>query len=225
MTEPIYKLENVTRAWPSGNSIVLGLNDVTITIYPGKLYAITGPSGSGKSTMLNLIGTLERPSSGEVTGFGQLLNKIGENGLLRIRREQIGFVFQSFNLIPKLTARENVELPLELAKHPNRTARARECMELAGFPLDRQNHRPAKLSGGECQRVAIARALANDPQLILADEPTGNLDSRTGRQILDLLIALAHTHGKTVIMVTHDASLAKRADEIVCLIDGKIIKS
>lgn len=223
MTEPIYQLDNVSRAWPSGGGMVLALNDVSLMIFPGKLYAITGPSGSGKSTMLNLIGTLERPSSGAITGFGQLLNKIGENGLLKIRREKIGFVFQSFNLIPKLTARENVELPLELARHPNKTARARECLGMAGFPLDRENHRPAKLSGGEAQRVAIARALANDPQLILADEPTGNLDSHTGRQILELLADLAHSQGKAVIMVTHDTGLAKKADEIIRLKDGKII--
>jgi putative ABC transport system ATP-binding protein len=203
--------------------VILALNEVSLTITPGKLYAVIGPSGCGKSTLLNLMGTLERPSSGRITGFGQPLHQLGEGGLLKIRREKIGFVFQSFNLIANLSARENIELALELSRHPNRTVQARECMELAGFPLERQNHRPAKLSGGECQRVAIARALANDPQLILADEPTGNLDSKTGRQILDLLANLARKQGKAVIMVTHDHSLAKQADEIIRLKDGKIV--
>lgn len=223
MIEPVMQLDNASRAWPSGGGIVMALNEVSLTIFPGKLYAITGPSGSGKTTMLNLIGTLERPSSGQVTGFGQTLNKIGESGLLKIRRDSIGFVFQTFNLIPRLTARENVELPLELARHPQKTARARECLTQAGFPLERQNHRPAKLSGGECQRVAIARALANDPQLILADEPTGNLDSATSQQVLELLSDLAHNQGKAVVLVTHDASLANHADEVILLKDGRIV--
>lgn len=223
MTEPILTMNNVSRSWPTGSGPVLGLDDVSLSIRLGKLYAVTGPSGSGKSTMLNIIGTLERPSTGEISGFGQALHRLGEKRLRKIRRHNIGFVFQSFNLIAKLSAKENVELPLELAHHPSKAARARECLELAGFPLNRQNHRPAKLSGGECQRVAIARALANDPQLVLADEPTGNLDSRTGQQILELLTDLAHSQGKAVIMVTHGTDLAQRADEIICLRDGKII--
>jgi len=223
MTEPIFQLDNVSRAWTTGGGVILALNEVSLSITPGKLYAVIGPSGSGKSTLLNLIGTLERPSSGRIFGFGLPLHQLTEGRLQKIRREKIGFVFQSFNLIANLSARENVELALELARNPNRTIRAQECMELAEFPLDRQNHRPGKLSGGECQRISIARALANDPELILADEPTGNLDSSTGQQIIELLKNLARKQGKAVIMVTHDYSLAKQADEIVRLTDGKIV--
>ena len=184
--------------------------------------AVTGPSGSGKSTLLGLIAGLDRPTAGSIVLDGVEITTLDENRLARLRRDRVGFVFQSYHLIPTLTAIENVAMPLELAGRPHRLERARELLDTVGL-VGRADHYPSQLSGGEQQRVAIARALALRPPLVLADEPTGNLDSATGAQIIELLLALNREHGSTLVLVTHDEALAARGQRIVALRDGRVV--
>ncbi len=224
MSEPAsLRAEGVTKEYRMGSGVIRALEEVSLTLPRGTLAAIVGPSGSGKTTLLNLLGALDRPSRGEVYVDGVGLSTLSEAELTRLRREKVGFVFQLFELIPNLSALENVALPMEFAGAPcrEREARARELLEAVGMG-QRAAHRPGRLSGGEQQRVAIARALANDPAVVLADEPTGNLDSETGREIVGLLGALAHDRRKTVVVATHDERLAELADLRMELRDGHL---
>jgi len=213
----------LTRRYQVGKTIVAALTNVDLDIPRGEFTTLVGPSGSGKSTLLNLIGGLDRPSSGEIQVDGLSLGSATEQQLVRHRRERIGFIFQSFNLLPTFTAAENIEAPMVLAEVPRneRHTRAASLLESVGL-AQRILHKPNELSGGEKQRVAIARALANRPSLLLADEPTGNLDSKTGAAILDLLCGLVRKNGLTLVMVTHDLEVASRADRIIHLRDGNV---
>ncbi|MBI2468536.1 MAG: ABC transporter ATP-binding protein [Candidatus Rokubacteria bacterium] len=207
---------------PSGGRVLTILDGVTLDVPAGEFLAIAGPSGSGKSTLLGLIAGLDRPTAGSIRLDGVALGALDEDALARLRREKIGYVFQSFHLIPTLTALENVAIPLELAGAPDALARARALLDEVGL-ADRGHHYPAQLSGGEQQRGAIARAVANHPALLLADEPTGNLDSTIGAQIIDLLVAWNRRHGRTLVLVTHDPALARHADRMIELRDGRIV--
>src|SRR5687768_13638365 len=204
---------------------VAALSDVSLTIPRGQMVSIVGPSGSGKSTLLNLIGGLDRPTSGEVRIDGDALGSLSDDALTRIRRDKIGFIFQFFNLLPTLTCLENVGLPLHLRGWPRKkvAARAEELLALVQLG-DRLSHRPEELSGGQRQRVAIARALSVNPPILLADEPTGNLDTRTGRDILALLHNLHERLGSTVVIVTHDSHVAGTCARTVTIRDGRIIE-
>lgn len=216
-------LRGLTRRYYAGKAVVAALSDVELTVPRGEFTALVGPSGSGKSTLLNLIGGLDCPSAGELCVDGLLLGAATEQQLVRYRRERVGFIFQSFNLLPTLSAVENVELPMMLAEISRRDRRERAVNLLESVGLaQRILHQPNELSGGEKQRVAIARALANRPLLLLADEPTGNLDSKTGATVLNLLCDLLKTQGLTMVMVTHDPEVAARADRIIHLRDGSI---
>jgi putative ABC transport system ATP-binding protein len=208
------------KQYPDGQ--VWALNGVTFAAKPGEFVAITGPSGCGKSTLLNLLGALDRPDAGEVYFHGEPLSKRAD--LDRFRAREIGFVFQSFFLLPTLTARENVQVPMFGGERSaaDRGKKADELLELVGM-TKRAGHRPLQLSVGERQRVALARALANDPHLLLADEPTGNLDSDNAAHVLDLLTTLQRDRGVTLVMVTHSAELAERADRVVRMKDGKVV--
>jgi putative ABC transport system ATP-binding protein len=207
---------------PSGGRLVTILDGVSLEVAAGEVVAVTGPSGSGKSTLLGLIAGLDTPSAGSIAVGGVEVTGLGEADLARFRRRTIGFVFQSYHLIPTLTAAENVAVPLELAGTPEPLAVARGRLAEVGL-AERGHHYPAQLSGGEQQRVAIARAVALAPPLLLADEPTGNLDSATGAQIVDLLLALNRERGSTLVLVTHDAALASRADRAIALRDGRVV--
>lgn len=217
-------LKNVQKVYPMGEVNVPALRSIDLTIKPGEFVAIMGPSGSGKSTLMHLLGCLDLPSDGIVQLDGHDVTKLDEDTLAQIRGEKIGFVFQTFNLIPTLTALENVELPLFFQGVPRaeRRARALELLRTVGLE-ERAHHKPAQLSGGERQRVAIARALANDPQIILADEPTGNLDSESGKTILELL-KQCHREGKTIILVTHNPEAAAYAQRIIRIRDGRLVE-
>jgi putative ABC transport system ATP-binding protein len=223
MSDPLISLRGLTRQYQAGKSVVAALAEVDLTVPRGEFTALVGPSGSGKSTLLNLIGGLDHPSSGEILVDGLSLGTAGEAQLVKYRRERVGFIFQSFNLLPTFNAVENVESPMVLAEVPRgeRRARAAELLQSVGLE-QRTSHRPNELSGGEKQRVAIARALANRPSLLLADEPTGNLDTKTGAAVLDLLCGLVRKNGVTLIMVTHDLEVALRADRTIHLRDGRI---
>lgn len=223
MDRELIQLKGLTRHYQVGQSDVAALAGVDLCFRQGEFAALVGPSGSGKSTLLNLIGGLDRPSSGDLWVDGTSLRSASESELVRYRRERVGFIFQSFNLLPTLTALENVESPMILAEVPSRERRARAQELLASVGLaQRAAHKPNELSGGEKQRVAIARALANRPSLLLADEPTGNLDSKTGSAIMELLGQLLQAGRLTLILVTHDLDLAGRADRIIHLRDGLI---
>ena len=206
----------------SAAGVVTILDGVTLDVPSGQFVAVTGPSGSGKSTLLGLVAGLDRPTAGTIRVDGTELGALDEDALARLRLAKIGYVFQSFHLIPTLTATENVAIPLELAGAPDAPARARALLEEVGLKL-RGGHYPAELSGGEQQRVALARAVANQPGLLLADEPTGNLDSATGAQIIDLLLSLHRRLGITLILVTHDPALAAHAGRVVELRDGRVV--
>jgi putative ABC transport system ATP-binding protein len=198
------------------------LRGVSLRIEPGELVAIVGPSGSGKSTLLNLIGALDRATSGVVRIHGKDLSRLDDDAVTRLRRDEIGFVFQFFNLLPTLTALENVMLPALLAGKKPRDVRAKAQAQLEAVGLEkRAAHRPDQLSGGEMQRVAIARALVSDPPLVLADEPTGNLDTKTGQGVLSLLVG-AKSEKRTVVLVTHDPAVAARADRVISIRDGSV---
>ncbi|MGO8764068.1 MAG: ABC transporter ATP-binding protein [Limisphaerales bacterium] len=223
MNDAFIHARKLTRRYHVGKTVVAALSDVELTVPPGEFTALVGPSGSGKSTLLNLIGGLDRPSGGEIRVGGLSLETASELELVRHRRERVGFIFQSFNLLPTLNALENVEAPLMLAEVPRRARRERAAALLESVGLaPRTLHRPNELSGGEKQRVAIARALANHPSLLLADEPTGNLDSIAGGAVLDLLCGLVKARGLTMVMVTHDPEVAARANRIIHLRDGTV---
>ena len=205
----------------SGDRIVDVLRDVSLDVPDGQFLAIAGPSGSGKSTLLGLMAGLDRPTAGTIEVAGRDLGALGEDALARFRGATIGYVFQAFHLIPTLTALENVAAPLDLAGEGGASARARALLEDVGLG-ERVDHYPVQLSGGEQQRVAVARAMARRPPLLLADEPTGNLDSATGTQIIDLLVGLNRRLGSTLVLVTHDPALAAHAERIVHLRDGRL---
>jgi putative ABC transport system ATP-binding protein len=216
---------DLSKHYPMGGSLVRALDGVTVTLEAGEFVGLLGTSGSGKSTLLNLIAGLDHPTSGSLTVFGRNLGEMSRADLSLHRRTSVGMIFQSFNLIPTMTALENVALPMMFAGVARgvRDARARTLLEQVGLG-GRQTHRPKELSGGEQQRVSIARALANDPQILLADEPTGNLDSRTAQEILALLQDLNATTGRTALLVTHDAALAARyVGRAITLSDGKVL--
>jgi putative ABC transport system ATP-binding protein len=218
------ELKNVHKVYPMGEVSVPALRGINLTIHPGEFVAIMGPSGSGKSTLMHLLGCLDLTSDGVVQLDGKDITTLDEDTLAQIRGKKVGFVFQTFNLIPTLTAQENVELPLFFQGVPREKRRARAAELLRKVGLDgRLHHKPAQLSGGERQRVAIARALANDPEIILADEPTGNLDSESGKAILELLAQL-HREGKTIILVTHNPEAAAYAQRIVRIRDGRLVE-
>jgi len=221
---PVIRTVNLTKSLPLGKTVVHALRGVNMDIYQGEMVGIVGPSGSGKSTLLSLIGGLDSPTSGRIEIDGIDITRMSEDRLTEIRNEKIGFVFQFFNLIPTLTALENVLLPIQFARKArvNPTRRAKELLAMLGLS-DRLHHRPAELSGGQQQRVAIARALANNPPLLLADEPTGNLDSESGRLVFEALRQVRHEVGTTVVIVTHDPSLAAQTDRVLTLIDGRIV--
>lgn len=223
MEDSIIFARKLTRRYVAGKTAVTALAEVDLAIPRGKFTALVGPSGSGKSTLLNLIGGLDRPTGGEITVDGLSLGPATEQQLAKYRRERVGFIFQSFNLMPTLSAAENVESPLVLAEvsRIERRSRALKLLESVGLS-QRASHKPNEMSGGEKQRVAIARALANRPPLLLADEPTGNLDSKNGAAVLGLLSDLVRNDGLTLVMVTHDLEVASRADQIVHLRDGGI---
>ncbi|MBI3329224.1 MAG: ABC transporter ATP-binding protein [Nitrospinae bacterium] len=221
MAAPLIVLTHVTKHYTQGMGEVIALRDICLEIAQGECVAIMGSSGSGKSTLLNLVGCIDTPTHGAVRIAGQDTAHLSDAELTRLRREKVGVIFQFFNLLGTLTARQNVALPLLLAGRPPREAWAHADALLATVHLkDRAAHRPYQLSGGEMQRVAIARALANDPAILLADEPTGNLDSRTGSEILTLVTAHCREHGKTLLLATHDREAAARADRILHLRDG-----
>jgi putative ABC transport system ATP-binding protein len=220
--DAVVSLERIGKTYASGRFEVAALRDVTVTIRSGELVAVMGPSGSGKTTLMEILGCLLQPSAGRYRFKGEPVETIAPDGLARLRGREIGFVFQSFNLLPRLSAVENVELPLRYRGVDGRTRRQRAASALARVGLGhRLAHRPSEMSGGERQRVAIARALVGAPSLILADEPTGNLDSHTGDEILDLLTAL-HRDGVTVVMVTHDPRIGERVDRRIVLRDGTV---
>ena len=211
----------VTREYRSGDQNIAVLRNVSFTIPQGAFVAIVGPSGSGKTTLLGLLAGLDTPTSGSVILDGHDLTAMSENERARLRGEKVGFVFQSFQLIPTLTARENIQVPLELQGTPGAAARADELLERIGL-AQRGHHFPMQLSGGEQQRVAIARAFANSPRILFADEPTGNLDATTGARVFELLESLNREAGSTIVLVTHDSALAQRAARTIRLSDGAI---
>jgi putative ABC transport system ATP-binding protein len=220
----VIRLEKICRTYQLGGQPVHALVDIDEHVAPGEHVAIMGPSGSGKSTLLYTLGCLDRPDSGSYWLDGREVARLSDEELTQIRRHLIGFVFQSFHLVPRLTAAENVELPMIFAGLPRGERRERAASALAAVSLaDRADHRPDQLSGGERQRVALARAMVMQPRLLLADEPTGNLDTASGRQILDLLDHL-NDEGVTLVVVTHDPNVAQRADRVIVLVDGRIVR-
>lgn len=228
MTEnqAVLRTENLKKSFRTGEVTVDALCGINMDVQRGDFLGIIGPSGSGKSTLLGLIGGLDTPTEGHVYIDGTDITNLNERALTRIRNEKIGFVFQSFNLIPTLTALENVALPVQFSRHRafNPRQRAREILETLGLG-DRLNHRPSQLSGGQQQRVAIARALANNPPLLLADEPTGNLDTASSAMVLDALRDVQRITGTTIVVVTHDMEVASQVDRLITLVDGRIVQT
>ncbi len=218
------QISNVRKIFVTGDSRVAAVNGVTFTINEGAFVSIVGRSGSGKTTLLSLLGGLEKPTAGSIMVDGQDITRLGDSTLIRYRSRKIGFIFQSYNLVPNLTALENVLLPMEAARLPRRLRieRARMLLKQVGLAEDQMRRKPTRLSGGQQQRVAIARALANQPKVIFADEPTGNLDEQTGAHIVDLLRSLCLSQKTTIVVVTHDKSLADKTDEIFQLKDGTL---
>jgi putative ABC transport system ATP-binding protein len=217
------RLKDVSRTVTSGAGPLTILHPTSLEIAKGRAVAITGPSGSGKSTLLGLIAGLDAPTSGQIWLDGTEITGLNEERLARLRGEKVGIVFQFFHLLPSLTAFENVLVPMEIAGAADARERAQALVEDVGL-AGRGHHFPSQLSGGEQQRIAIARALANDPPIVLADEPTGNLDSATGRLVIDLLIAVNRKRGRTLVLVTHDPELASMADEAIALRDGHVVE-
>ena len=226
MKKPIIQLRDVWKTYKMGEAEVHALRSVSLEVKEGEFVAIMGPSGSGKSTAVNMIGSLDIPTKGSIYLDGRDISKMSESDLAQLRGRKIGFIFQQFNLIPTLTALENVALPMVFQNIPKeqRIKRAEEILNIVELG-DRMDHKPTELSGGQQQRVAIARSLANNPDVILADEPTGNLDSKTGETVMDFLEELNRKEGKTIIMVTHDIGVAKHAHRTEFLKDGQIVKS
>jgi len=225
VSRPVIDLENLTRIYRMGESEVRALDGVTLTVEAGEFLAVMGPSGSGKSTFMNIVGCLDRPTSGRYVLEGVDVSSLDRDARAEIRNDKIGFVFQSFNLLSRTSALENVELPLLYSKKsgltgPEAVARAKKCLERVGL-ADRWDHTSAQLSGGQQQRVAIARSLVNDPAILLADEPTGNLDSRTSEEVMAIFQAL-NDEGKTIVLITHEHDIAEHAKRVVHFLDGKI---
>lgn len=217
----LIEVKSLSKVYGSGEAEVKALKDVNLNIEQGEFVAIVGPSGSGKSTLLHLIGGVDKPSSGEVIIKGESIYKLKEKELSILRRRKLGFVFQFFNLIPVLTAEENIEMPVLLDNGKIDKSYMNELLKLLGLE-ERRNHHPSELSGGQQQRVSIGRALANKPSIILADEPTGNLDSKNSKEVLELLKYCAKKYNQTLILITHDINIAKSADRIITIEDGKI---
>jgi len=220
------KVTKLSKSFKSGGSEVQAVKNINLEVGDGKFVSIIGRSGSGKSTLLSLLGGLDKPTSGEILVGGEDITTMNDHTLIKYRGEKIGFVFQNYNLVPNLTAIENVMLPMEFAGHPKaeREARAKELLSQVGFKEGEMTRKPGRLSGGQQQRVAIARALSNKPKLILADEPTGNLDSQTGKTIFEILHKLARSENTTIIVVTHDLEIAGKTDITFKLQDGKLVK-
>ena len=218
----LIRLEDVTKIYKMGEVEVGALREVTLEIEEGQMAAIMGASGSGKSTLMNVIGCLDVPTSGSYILDGEDVGTLSDNRLAEIRSRQIGFVFQTYNLLPRLTARANVELPLMYGNSAERRQRALEALDQVGL-ADRANHKPTELSGGQQQRVGIARALVKQPRILLADEPTGNLDSTSGEEIMALLKALNREHGLTLMIVTHEFDIAAETDRIISMLDGHVV--
>lgn len=225
MPSEIVKATGLSRVYDSGPAPVTAVSGVSLAVRPGSLVVVKGRSGSGKTTLLNLLGGLDQPTTGTVEIDGKDLSTLDERQRAELRRDKVGFIFQTFGLIPILTAAENVEVPMRLkAADPSaRSDRARMLLERVGL-AERLSHRPEELSGGEQQRVAIARALANEPPLLIADEPTGQLDSRTGRTIMDLLVEIVHGSNMSAIVATHDPAPLELADRVIELIDGEVLR-
>ena len=221
-SDPVIRVDDIHKNYRMGSDTIHALNGVDCAIRENEYVAVMGPSGSGKSTLMNIIGCLDRPSAGDYWLSGENVSKFGDRALARVRNRRIGFVFQTFNLLPRANALQNVEVPLMYGGigRRQRRARAREVLERVGLQ-DRMKHKPSELSGGQRQRVAVARALVNEPEILLADEPTGNLDSRTGEDIMSLFDDL-HGAGQTIILVTHEAYIAQRAHRHVHLHDGVV---
>jgi len=223
VSDAVIRTVGLTRDYPMGGEVVRALRGVDLEIPRNEFVAIMGPSGSGKSTLMNLIGCLDTPTSGQYWLAGTEVSRMSDDELARVRNQQIGFVFQTFNLLPRASSLHNVELPLIYAglRAKERRARAEHSLDAVGL-ADRMEHKPAELSGGQRQRVAIARALVTEPSIILADEPTGNLDSTTSEEIMRVFEDLHRTSGQTIVMVTHEADIAKHAERVVTLHDGRI---
>jgi putative ABC transport system ATP-binding protein len=222
MKGDMIRVHSLSMRLASGGRAVDVLTDVSLEVPAGQFVAIAGPSGSGKSTLLGLIAGLDQPTAGRIEVAGVVVTELDEDALARFRRDHVGYVFQSFHLVPTLTALENVAVPLELGGDADAAARALALLAEVGL-AERAHHYPVQLSGGEQQRVAVARALARRPPLLLADEPTGNLDSATGKQIIDLLVGANRRLGRTLVLVTHDPALAAHADRVITLRDGRIV--
>jgi putative ABC transport system ATP-binding protein len=220
---PAVAAVDVTRRYGEGDSVVDALRGVTIHVPRGQFTAVMGPSGSGKSTLMHILAGLDKPTSGTVQVAGRELTAMDDKHLTRLRRDHVGFVFQFFNLLPMLTAEENIVLPMQIAGRDPGRERVEEILGQVGL-ADRRDHRPSELSGGQQQRVAIGRALISKPTVLFADEPTGNLDSRTGEEVLDLIRHSVDSHGQTTVMVTHDPSAAATADRVLFLADGRIVR-
>ena len=224
MDDLVISASGLTKIYRMGEVEVHALRGANVKIKRGEIVSIMGPSGSGKSTLMNILGCLDRPTAGEYILDGEVVSRLNDDQLASIRNRKVGFVFQSFNLLPRATALSNVELPMRYAGvTQNRNQRAREALESVGLS-DRIYHRPTELSGGQQQRVAIARALVNDPAIIMADEPTGNLDSKSGKEILELLLTLNRERHTTVIIVTHDPNIAAQTGRIIHLSDGLVVE-
>jgi putative ABC transport system ATP-binding protein len=221
--KPVITIQEMTKVYTMGVHKVHALNGVTLSIYEGEFLSIMGPSGSGKSTMMNMLGALDKPTSGTYLLDGTDVSNLSDDQLAEVRNRKIGFVFQSFNLLPRTAALQQVELPLIYSGRGQRAEKAREALEMVGLG-DRLDHKPSELSGGQQQRVAIARALVNEPAIILADEPTGNLDSKSGTEVMQIFQKLNRERGITVVFVTHDPWIARHTNRVVTLADGKLVR-
>lgn len=225
MSKWVVDARDLTKVYKMGEVEVHALRGLSLKIKPGEVMSIMGPSGSGKSTLMNTLGCLDRPTSGKYFLDGESVPELGDDQLAEIRNRKVGFIFQTFNLLPRATALTNVELPLRYSRQPeNRRERALEALEAVGLG-DRVHHRPNELSGGQQQRVAIARALVNNPSIVMADEPTGNLDSKSGDEIMKVLLGMNKERGVTLIIVTHDPEIAKQTQRIVQIRDGRVEKT
>jgi len=222
-TDTIFELTNVQKIYPMGTEVVVALDDISLTFERGKIYCLLGTSGSGKSTLLNMLAGLEKPTKGSIKFLGKPLEQLSESKLALYRQRYIGFVFQSYNLLPTLTALENVTLPLIFRKVPKRKRNQAAKVMLKAVGLgNRWRHKPSELSGGQQQRVSIARAFVNNPQVVFADEPTGNLDTKTTYEMMDMITSMARERNQTLIIVTHDTEISEYADQIINIKDGNI---